>query len=301
MTPDHPVASRAGASRLVLAVIGLVGLLTAAGLAVSAGHSDGVQGTGTVRLVFTERGSSNITAATGAVYFESAAVGSRQRAVGSFRQPFEIDAMPAGVWRLTVVAQSMTSVLVASQVHEFTVAPGSVTTRAVDLIAREGAIRVVDASGAPAGGAHYYTSPSSVNSSADDEGAISLAMLAAGTHLVVRTIHWGMTCHRVTMADRQTVVVPDATEELIIVAPATSTTTLPQRRQMVPSAILAGTTIAGLPGADCAIPWEHFPVTLSRAGGMTEHTMLLPHGGYTIRLLDGRILTAHAPGRIEVR
>lgn len=257
--------------------------------------------TGTVRMTFTEHGSSDITAATGTVYLESPGVGHRQQRVMSFRNPIDIEALPAGAYRLTVVAQSLTSILVASRVHEFNVTGGSSAVVPIDLVEREGWIRVVDASGAPVGGAHYYTSPSSVNSTADEDGRINLAMLATGTALTVRTIQWGMTCHRVTAAGSQTVVVPDATEALVIVAPTTPVSGLPQRRVIVPASVLTGAVVAGLPGADCAIPYEHFPVTLARAGGMTEHTMLLPFGDYTIRLLDGRTIAARAPGRIEMR
>jgi hypothetical protein len=257
--------------------------------------------TGSVRMTFSENRRSDLTAVLGTVYFESDGVGNRQQAIASFRQAVVIDAMPPGTYRLTVVAQSMTSVLVSSQVHEVTVTAGRVSAVPVDLVTRDGVIRIVDSAGSPIAGAHFYTSPSSVNSSADDDGQISLAMLAVGTALTVRTIQWGMTCHRVTAGDRQTVVVPDATEELVIVAPTTPTSGLPQRRVIVPSAVLTGAMVSGLPGADCAIPYEHFPVTMARAGGTTEHTMLLPFGEYAIRLLDGRRVPARAPGRVELR
>src|SRR5690606_31093251 len=102
-----------------------------------------------------------------------------------------MDAMPLGRYRLTAVAQSMTSALVASTVQEFEVDAQTPTMVFVDLVQRQGTIRVVDASGVPVSGAHYYTSPSAVNSTADEDGRISLALLATGTSLTVRTIQWG--------------------------------------------------------------------------------------------------------------
>jgi hypothetical protein len=193
-------------------------------------------------------------------------------------------------------------VLVASSVHEATLsADQPVASFTVDLIRRKGFARVVDATGDPVAGAHFYTTPSSVNSTADDDGRINLATVAPGTALTVRTIQWGMTCHRVTAAATQTIVVPDATESLVIVTPTTPTSTLPQRRHILPSPHLAGAMVTGIPGSDCAVPYEHLPVTLAEVNGRTEHTLLLPFGRYTIRLLDGTTLTATAPGRIEVR
>lgn len=256
--------------------------------------------TGTVHVAFTERGRAEVTAVSGTIYFEVPGGGNRQRRVANLKAPVEMDAMPLGRYRLTAVAQSMTAVLVASTVQEFEVDGQSPTLVFVDLVQREGTIRVVDNSGLPVSGAHYYTRPSAVNSTADEDGGISLALLATGTELTVRTIQWGMTCHRVTAAPAQTAVVPDATDELVIVAPTTPTSGLPQRRVIVPSLVLVGATVSGLPGADCAIPYEHFPVTLARRGAMTEHTMLLPPGSYRLALRDGRTLDVRAPGRVEL-
>lgn len=256
--------------------------------------------TGTVRLMFTEHGRFEMTAVVGTVYFELPGGGHRERRVTTFKEPLVMDSMPAGTHRLTVVAQTMTSALVSSEVHEVMVTAGVTSDVRVNLVRRVGSIHVRDATGRSIGGAHFYSSPSAVNSTADDDGVISLATLAVGTALTVRTIQWGMTCHRVTASTRQTVVVPDATEELVIVTPTMPTSHLPQRRGLVPSAFLMGAMVSGLPGADCAIPYEHFPVTLARAGTMTAHTMLLPPGEYRIRLRDGRTLAVRAPGRVEL-
>lgn len=258
--------------------------------------------TGKVRISFTENGGPPSTAVAGTVYFEAPGLGSRERSVSGFTTPLEIDSMPSGRYRFSVVAQSATSVLVASRVHEVTLSadqPGASFT--VDLIKQKGAALVVDATGEPVAGAHFYTSPSSVNSTADDDGRINLATIAAGTALTVRTIQWGVTCHRVTPADSQTIVVPDATEVLVIVAPTTPTSSLPQRRHILPSPRLAGALVSGIPGSDCAVPYEHLPVTLAKVDGRTEHTLLLPFGDYTIRLLDGTTITAAAPGKVEIR
>jgi len=256
--------------------------------------------TGTVRLMFTEHGRFEMTAVVGTVYFELPGGGNRERRVSTFTEPLVMESMPVGTHRLTVVAQTMTSALVSSEVHEVVVTAGVMSDIRVNLVRRSGAIHVRDAAGRPVGGAHVYSSPSAVNSTADDEGVMSLATLAVGTALTVRTIQWGMTCHRVTAATRQTVVVPDATEELVIVTPTMPTSQLPQRRGLVPSAFLMGAMVSGLPDSDCAILYEHFPVTLAREGALTAHTMLLPQGEYTIRLRDGRTLAVRAPGRIEL-
>jgi len=239
-------------------------------------------------------------AVAGTLYFQSVGGGSRQRHIADFTRPLVLEAVPPGRYRLTVVAQSLSSVLVSSRVSEVDVTSGHTVSLTVQLAVRVGAIRVMDATGVPAGGAHFYTNPSAANSSADDEGEISLATLASGTLLTVRTIHWGVTCHRVTDAARQAVVVPDAVEPLVIVAPITPTSGLPQRRIIVPSSLLAGAILAGIPGADCAVPYEHFPVTMANTGGMTEHTMLLPFGDYVLRLRDGTEFPVQAPGRVQL-
>jgi len=258
--------------------------------------------TGHMHMTFTEDGGPPSTAVTGMLYFEAPGMGSRQRSISTFTAPLEVSAMPAGTYRVSVVAQSATLVLVSSRVHEVVITPAQRTVSlAVDLIRRSGEALVIDAAGTPVAGAHFYTSPSAVNSTADDVGRINLATVATGTALTVRTIQWGMTCHSVTDADRQTIVVPDATEPLVIVTPTTPTSTLPQRRHILPSPRLTGALISGIPGSDCAVPYEHFPVTMAKVNGRTEHTMLLPFGKYTIRLLDGSTLTAEAPGRVELR
>lgn len=257
--------------------------------------------TGRVRITFTEGGGAPNTAVTGTVYFEAPGRGSRERSVSSFKTPLEIGALATGHYRFSVVAQSATSVLVASMVQEVSLdAHQSAAAITVDLIKRSGSARVVDATGAQVAGAHFYTSPSSVNSTADDDGQINLATIATGTALTLRTIQWGVTCHLVTDANVQTIVVPDATEPLVIVTATAPISAHPQRRHILPSPRLSGATISGIPGSDCAVPYEHLPVTLAKVNGRTEHTMLLPFGRYTIRLLDGTILRAEAPGRLHI-
>jgi hypothetical protein len=258
--------------------------------------------TGRVRITFTENGGPATTVVTGALYFEAHGLSSRERSVSTFTAPLDLGAMPNGRYRFSAVAQSATSVLVAAQVHEVTIdAHQSAAAFTIDLIKRSGTARVIDASGAAVAGAHFYTSPSSVNSTADGDGRINLATIATGTALTIRTIQWGVTCHRVTAAEAQTIVVPDAIEPLVIVTATAPTSAHPQRRHILPSPRLVGATISGIPGSDCAVPYEHLPVTLAKVNGRTEHTMLLPFGKYTIRLRDGTLLTAEAPGRLELR
>lgn len=257
--------------------------------------------TGRARIMFTEHGKPTTTAVRGSVYFEAPGIGVRERRVTSFARPVEIASMPPGVYRFTVVAQSLTTALVASQVHEVRIAGRDTVDVTIDLVTRDGWVTVVDATGAPVAGAHYFTRPSAVNSTADDRGRINLATIASGTELTVRTIQWGVTCHRITDAARQTVVVPDATEALVITAPPTPTSGLPQRRHILPSLRLAGAMVSGVPGSDCAVPYEHLPVTLARGAGVTVHTLLLPFGDYTLTLLDGTVLRASAPGQIGIR
>jgi hypothetical protein len=257
---------------------------------------------GRMQITFTEAGGPPSTVVTGMLYFEAPGMGSRQRSISSFTAPLEVSAMPAGTYRVSIVAQSATHVLVSSRVHEVVITAARPTTSlTVDIVRRHGSALVIDASGTPVVGAHFYTSPSSVNSTADDQGRINLATIATGTSLTVRTIQWGMTCHNVTDAERQTIVVPDATEPLVIVTPTAPVSVLPQRRHILPSPRLTGALVSGIPGSDCAVPYEHFPVTMAKVSGRTEHTLLLPFGKYTIRLLDGTMLTAEAPGRIEIR
>lgn len=256
--------------------------------------------TGSVRVTFTEDGAPAVTAVSGTIYFDVPGGGSRQRLVTSFTRPFLLESMPVGAYRFTIVAQSRTSVLVAAEVQSATVTSGGVSVVTMDLVRRAGDLVVVDASGRGSAGAHYYTNPSAVNSTADDDGRVGLAMLATGTFLTVRTIQWGVTCHRVTAEPAQRVVVPDADDALVIVTSSVPMSGTTQRRGIA-SPLLAGAWIEGVPGADCPIRYEHLPVTLSRVGGATEHTVLLPAGPYTVSFSDGRTLAVRAPGRLDLR
>jgi hypothetical protein len=256
--------------------------------------------TGTIRFTFTERGRLDVTAVEATIYYESAATGRRERLVRALSQPYDLTSLPAGEYRLTVVAQTMTAALVASEAYVVEVVGGGRTPIAVNLIERRGWITVRDSEGAPVPSAHFYSRPSAVNSTADAQGRINLALLAPGTEVSVRTIQWGVTCRRVTMATAQTLVVPDATEESVILAPTVPVSGLPQRRQIVPSLRLAGAELHGIPGANCPVPYEHLPVTLARRGPDTTHTLLLPFGDYTLRLRDGTTVSLSAPGSIRL-
>jgi hypothetical protein len=258
-------------------------------------------GTGSVRLLLSERGGHDVTAVRGTVYYEAPGVGRRELRVMSLKAPVTIEHLPPAVYRMTMVAESMTNALVASRVVEIEVTAGRSVDAPIDLVQRRGWVDVVDATGEPVPGAHFYTRPSAVNSSTDDLGRINLAVIAAGTEVTVRTIQWGVTCHRVTSATRQTIVIPDATDELVISAPSVPISGLAQRRHIVPALRLAGATITGVPGADCPVPYEHLPVTLARAGALTEHTLLLPAGEYVINFADGSTRAAQVPGRLLLR
>lgn len=256
---------------------------------------------GTVRLSFGEDGKVGTTALLGSVYFEVLGGGVREFPVRNFSRPMDIPRLAPGTYRFAVVAQTTTRVLVSADVAVGTIRhDGEVVDLPVNLIARKGAIRVINSLGAPAAGAHYYTRPPAVSSSADASGRIPLALLAAGTELTVRTIDWGMTCHVVTANTQQTIVVPDAVEELVIATPIVPPDALLRRRHVVSSPLLAGASIAGIPGADCAVPFTHFPVVLANRDGRTEHTVLLPFGEYTLRLPTGRVIPASVPGRVDI-
>lgn len=258
------------------------------------------QATGTVAIAFSEDGRLGTTAVLGTIYYDVRG-GIREQSVHDFSRPVEVTSLPPGVYRFAVVAQAPTRALVAERVLDARVTAGETTSLRANLVERRGFVRVVDAAGHAAAGAQFYTRPAAVNSATDEQGRISLATLAAGTWLSVRTLHWGVTCHTITPADAQTVVVPDATDESVIVTPTVPTTGLPQRRQIVPSPLLAGALLEGIPGSDCAVPYEHLPVTLARRGATTEHTLLLPQGAYTLTLADGRVLRLEAPGRVSLR
>lgn len=256
---------------------------------------------GTVRLSFGEDGKVGTTALMGSIYFEVLGGGVREFPVRDFSRPMDIPRLAPGTYRFSVVAQTTTRALVSAAVVVGTIRnAGDVVDLHVNLIERKGAIRVINSLGAPVAGAHYYTRPPAVNSSADASGRIPLALLAAGTELTVRTIDWGMTCHVVTSAAQQTIVVPDAVEELIIATPIVPPDALLRRRHIVSSPLLAGASIAGIPGAECAVPFSHFAVTLANRGGRTEHTVLLPFGEYTLRLPAGRVIPVSAPGRVDI-
>ncbi len=271
----------------------LVVLVMAAGLQAPA--------TGTVRLSFGENGRVGTTALMGSIYFEVLGGGVREFPVRDFSRPIEIPRLAPGTYRFSVVAQTTTRALVSAEVAVGTIrSAGDVVDLTINLIERKGTIRVINSLGVPVAGAHFYTRPPAVSSSADESGRIPLALLAAGTELTVRTIDWGMTCHLVTANAQQTIVVPDAVEELVIATPIVPPDALLRRRHIVSSPLLAGASIAGIPGADCAVPLAHFPVTLANHNGHTEHTVLLPFGEYTLRMPTGRVIPVSAPGRVDV-
>jgi hypothetical protein len=294
--------STPGTFRQTLRQIGqaeLPGIPKQIDLRLGVNHNDLEIGGGTLRVWLTERGATMPPDRPVTLSIQSLPQPPQRRIIANPSEPFDMRVITPGRYVVSATAQSVDSAgrpvtLIAAQQQEVDIRSSLTTDVWIDLIHRDEMwLDVFYADGMPSRGAYVVPHPGAASLRTDDQGRVSLATVPVGTRLPIRTRMFGITCHTVTSDLMQRVVVPDASETLIITV--TGSTTPAEGR-----AILGGATIAGAPGATCPVPFEGFSVAESRGADSVDFKFQLPPGVYTVTLRDGRVLTVPAPGRLEI-
>ncbi len=257
-------------------------------------------GGGTLRVWLTERGASMSPDRPVTLTVQSLPQPPKRPLVANPSEPFELRLITPGRYIVSATAQSVDAAgqpvtLVAAQQKEVVIAQRTTTDVSIDLIERDEMwLDVSHADGTALAGAYVVPYPGTPSLRTDDHGRVSLRSVPIGTRLPIRTQSWGITCHTVTTEVLQRVVVPDASETLILTSTKDNNAASGRR-------ILGGATIAGLPGATCPVPYEALSVGETRGATSVDFKIQLPPGAYTLTLLDGRVLQVTAPGRLEIR
>lgn len=257
-------------------------------------------GGGTLRVWLTERGASMPPDRSVTLTVQSLPQRPKRPVVANPSEPFDLRLVTPGRYIVSATAQSVDAggqpvTLVAAQQKEVVIAQRTTTDVSIDLIERDEMwLDVMHTSGTAIGGAYVVPYPGTPSLRTDDNGRVSLMSVPVGTRLPIRTQAWGITCHTVTTDVLQRVVVPDASETLVLTSTKDSNP-LSGRR------LLGGATIAGLPGATCAVPYEALSVGETRGTTSVDFKIQLPPGVYALTLLDGRVLQVTAPGRTEIK
>jgi hypothetical protein len=256
-------------------------------------------GGGNLRVWFTERGAPMPADRVVTMTMQSLPTRPREVVVTTTGGPHQQRIITPGRYLISATAQSQDAAghpvtLVSARQQEVIVTTMTTADVSIDLVERDAIwLEVLYADGTPSEGAYVVPYPGSPSLRADDDGRVSLDTVPVGTRLSVRTRMFGITCHIVTPDPRQRVVVEPATAELFLTTPDAAVTDA--RR------VLGGSTIAGVPGATCAVPFEGFSSAQVRLPDTTAIKLMVPPGVYTLTLRDGRTLVAQAPGRVDVR
>jgi hypothetical protein len=256
-------------------------------------------GGGTLRVWLTERGAVMAPDRTVALTVQSLPQLPKRPTVTNPSEPFEMRLITPGRYVVSATARTVDAggrpvTLVAAQQKEVVIVQSGTVDVSIDLIQREETwLEVAHADGAPAEGAYVIPHPGAPSLRADERGRVALETVPVGTRLPIRTRMWGITCHTVTHAAFQRVVVPDATETLVLTWTQNNNVTMGRQA-------LGGSIIDGMPGATCALPFEALSVGESRVAGRVDFKVQLPRGVYTLTLLDGRTITVTAPGRYDI-
>lgn len=257
-------------------------------------------GGGTLRVWLTERGASMPPDRPVTLTVQSLPQRPKRPVVANPSEPFELRVITPGRYIVSATVQSVDAAgqavtLVAAEQKEVVIAQRTTTDVAIDLIQRDEMwLDVMHTNGTPVAGAYVVPYPGTPSLRTDDHGRVSLASVPLGTRLPIRTQAWGITCHTVTTDVLQRVTVTDATATLVL-AWTKDKDALAGRR------VLGGSTLSGLPGASCVVPYEALSVGETRGTASVDFKIQLPPGVYTLTLLDGRVLQVTAPGRTEVR
>lgn len=257
-------------------------------------------GGGTLRVWLTERGASMPPDRSVTLTVQSLPQRPKRPVVANPSEPFDLRLVTPGRYIVSATAQSVDAggqpvTLVAAQQKEVVIAQRTTTDVSIDLIERDEMwLDVMHTSGTAIGGAYVVPYPGTPSLRTDDNGRVSLMSVPVGTRLPIRTQAWGITCHTVTTDVLQRVVVPDASETLVL-------TSTKDNNPLSGRRLLGGATIAGLPGATCAVPYEALSVGETRGTTSVDFKIQLPPGVYTLTLLDGRVLQVTAPGRTEIK
>lgn len=219
--------------------------------------------------------------------------------VRSSEGPVTVRLITPGRYTVSATAQYVDAdgrpvTLVSERQTSLTIASMTTSDLTVNLIRRDATwLEVRHADGTLGEGAYVVPLPGAPSLRAGEDGRVSLETVPVGTPLTIRTRAWGVTCHAVTLDPLQRIVVPDASEMLVLTWSRNGDVQMAR-------AALGGAVLAGIPGATCAVPFEGLSVGESRVTGRVELRAQLPPGAYTLTLRDGRTLTMVAPGRYEI-
>jgi len=230
------------------------------------------------------------------------------RVVTNPAEATEIGLLAPGTYVVRATAESRQQggpvvTLAGSREHEVVVSGHQAVDVNIDLVPRDGWLKVVSDDGTPVEGAYVLTYPGATALRTDAEGQVSLGTVPVGTRLPVRTRTWGVTCHVVTTDLLQRVAVADATEAVVLRFPHGPADVRPQGREPVTLArsLVAGATVVGITGATCPLPMEALSIAEGRIDGAIDLSIMLPRGDYTLALRDGRQLALRAPGTVVIK
>ncbi len=257
-------------------------------------------GGGDLRVWFSERGSAMAPGRKVTLTMQSLPSRPREVVVTTTDGPHEQRIVTPGRYVISATAQSQDATgrpitLVSARQQEVEIAPFRPAYVLVELVERDAIhLEVRYADGSPSAGAYVVAHPGAPSLRTDEEGRVSLDTVAVGTQLSIRTRMWGITCHTVTSDLHQRVVVEAASAELLLAF--AGDTSLAEARRM-----LGGSTLSGIPGAGCAVPFEGFSAADLRQPDGVIIKLMVPPGTYSLTLRDGRTLVIAAPGRVDVR
>jgi hypothetical protein len=208
--------------------------------------------------------------------------------------PEEVELLKSGTYLVSAHTEFADSAgrmitLTSSRPHEVKVAANATADLVIELVERNGWLEVVNRAGQPVEGAYVLPFVRSTGLRTDQDGRVSLATIPVGARVPIRSRTWAVTCHVITDARQQRVVVDEALADLVVV--------VPEGEPGSP----AGSTLTGISGATCPFPWEAFNIAQKRDPEGQAFEVRVPPGTYTLTLRDGRTFTARAPGRIEIR
>jgi hypothetical protein len=262
-------------------------------------------GAGGLRVWFTERGATLQDEVTVRLTMQALPQKPFNRVVRAGATAVEVGMLAPGNYIVRATAERRSEdgrvvSLVSAREAEVRVSANLPTDVSIDLVSREGWLEVFDTDGRPIEGASVVSYPGAASLRTDEAGRVSLSTLPVGARIPIRTRTWGMTCHVVTDDLQQRVTIADASELVVVRIPQGPAGVRPMATTIARQEV-AGSTVTGLAGAACPLPFEAFSVAEARVPGAVELSLMLPPGAYTLTLRDGRTFNFRAPSVVEIK